>query len=226
MDSSGAGRPLAATPASGARYVTIKKMAHRWHGHPWVTAVCRAVLGPDYKVVEAGFDVPGPGAMKQPWHRDFPAPPETVLGRRLNSLAFNVTTVDVTPEMGPLEIAPGTQWDTWDGDAMFPPPQLHARYEARRTPKLPQMGDISARSALTVHRGTANVSNVARPVFVLGVDAPDGGNAAIHDLQLTRGYYEALPEELRRHFACRVVDRLAPLVQAHTIEGLLMGQMG
>src|SRR3954471_10605290 len=44
--------------------------------HPWVTAVCEAVLGPDYKIVEVGFDVPGPGAMRQPWHRDFPTPPE------------------------------------------------------------------------------------------------------------------------------------------------------
>src|SRR4051812_2815584 len=26
--------------------------------HPWVTAVCEAVLGPDYDIVELGFDVP------------------------------------------------------------------------------------------------------------------------------------------------------------------------
>lgn len=194
--------------------------------HPWVVAVCEAVLGKDYKIVEAGFDVPGPGAMRQPWHRDFASPPATLEGRRLNSLAFNLTTVDVTPDMGPLEIAPGTQWDTWEGDPMFPPPAMHARYEARRQRKMPQMGDISARSALTVHRGTANVSQLARPAFVLGVDAPDARNADKHDLQLTRDYYQALPEQLRRHLACRVLDRLEPVVQAHTIDGLLMGQMG
>jgi hypothetical protein len=148
------------------------------------------------------------------------------VGRRLNSLAFNITTVDVGEDMGPLEIAPGTQWDTWEGDPMFPGPELNGRYEARRQRKLPQMGDISARSALTVHRGTANISQVSRPVFVLGVDAPDGTNADKHDLQLTRGYYESLPEELRRHLNCRVVDELEPLYQAHTIEGLLMGQPG
>lgn len=191
--------------------------------HPWLVAVCRAVLGPDYKVVEAGFDVPGPGAMKQPWHRDFPAPPETVIGRRLNSLAFNITTVDVTEAMGPLEIAPGTQWDVFGGDAMFPDSSLYPRYEARRQRKMPRMGDMSARSALTIHRGTANVSDQSRPVFVLGVDAPDGRNAERHDLQVTAGYYASLDEEARRHLACRVVDTLTPLVQAHTIEGLLMG---
>jgi hypothetical protein len=191
--------------------------------HPWVRAVCGAVLGPDYKIVEAGFDVPGPGAMKQPWHRDFPAPPATTLGRRLNSLAFNITTVDVSADMGPLEIAPGTQWDQWEGDPMFPPPASTPRYEALRQQKMPRMGDISARSALTVHRGTANLSQQSRPVFVLGVDAPDARNAEKHDLQLTHAYAATLPAEALRHLHCRLVDTLAPISQAHTIEGLLMG---
>lgn len=192
-------------------------------GHPWVVAVCTAVLGPDYKIIEAGFDVPGPGAMKQPWHRDFPAPLETTRGRRLNSLAFNITTVDVTEDMGPFEIAPGTQWDTWEGDKMFPPPPLHGRYEALAQRKLAKMGDISARSALTIHRGTANRSALARPVFVLGVDAPDARNGEKHDLQLTRPYFDALPEHVRKHLGGRVVEVLTPITQAHTIEGLKMG---
>lgn len=194
--------------------------------HPWVTAVCRAVLGPDYKVVEAGFDIPFPGAMHQPWHRDFPAPEATLVGRRLNSLAFNITTVDVTEEIGPFEIAPGTQWDDLaGGDLMFPDKSLYPRYEARAQRKLPQVGDISARSALTIHRGTANRSQQSRPVFVLGVDAPDARNADKHDLQVTRPYWEKLPEDVRRHLTCRVVDSLENIVQAHTIEGLRMGVM-
>jgi hypothetical protein len=192
--------------------------------HPWVEAVCRAVLGPDYKVVETGFDVPGPGAMHQPWHRDFPAPEATLVGRRLNSLAFNITTVDVTEAMGPFEIAVGTQWDDLaGGDAMFPEPALYPRYRQRCQRKLPQVGDISARSALAIHRGTANVSDQERPVFVLGVDAPDARNAEKHDMQCTRAYYDALPEQVRRHLTCRVVESLEPIVQAHTIEGLKMG---
>jgi hypothetical protein len=126
--------------------------------------------------------------------------------------------------MGPFEIAPGTQWDTLEGgDPMFPSRELWPRYEARRQRKLPQMGDISARSALTIHRGTANHSNRSRPVFVLGVDAPDARNAEKHDLQLTHTYYETLAPEVRRHITCRVVERLEPIVQAHTIEGLRMG---
>jgi ectoine hydroxylase-related dioxygenase (phytanoyl-CoA dioxygenase family) len=193
--------------------------------HPWVVAVCEAVLGPDYTIVEIGFDVPGPGAQNQPWHRDFPAPEATLVGRRLNSLEFNVTTVDVSEDMGPLEIAPGTQWDepTDFAHGMFPPPSSAGRYVERRQQKMPQMGDISARSALTIHRGTANRSEKSRPVLVLGVDAPDARNADRHDLQFTRAYYETLPEELRRHLTCRVVEELEPIVQAHTIDGLVMG---
>lgn len=194
--------------------------------HPWVRAVCSAVLGPNYRIVEVGFDIPGPGAMRQPWHRDFAAPPATLVGRRLDSLAFNITTVDVREDMGPLEIAPGTQWDDWPGDPMFPPAPTWERYEERRVRKLPQMGDVSARSALTIHRGTANLSQQARPAFVLGVDAPDACNAARHDLQLTRPYFDSLPEALRSHLHCRVVEQLEPLVQAHTIAGLLMGAKG
>lgn len=194
--------------------------------HPWVVAVCEAVLGPDYKIVEIGFDVPGPGAQNQPWHRDFPSPEATLVGRRLNSLAFNVTAVDVFEDMGPFEIAPGTQWDApIDFEhGMFPPKSFYGRYEERRQQKMPQMGDISVRSALTIHRGTVNRSDKSRPVLVLGVDAPDARNADRHDLQFTKPYYETLPAELRRHLTCRVVDELEPIVQAHTIEGLVMGE--
>lgn len=193
--------------------------------HPWVAAVCEAVLGPEYRIVEIGFDVARPGAVYQPWHRDFPAPEETLIGRRLNSLAFNLTGVDVLEDMGPFEIAPGTQWDDPSEFAhgMFPPESLYPRYEQRAQRKLPRMGDISARSALTIHRGTPNRSDKSRPVLVLGVDAPGGINAERHDLQFTRSYYNALPEQVRRHLTCRIVDELEPIVQAHTIEGLVMG---
>ncbi|PWU51929.1 phytanoyl-CoA dioxygenase [Micromonospora sp. S4605] len=137
--------------------------------HPWVVAVCRAVLGPDYEIVELGFDIPFPGAAMQPWHRDFP------------------------------------------------------RYERRAVRKYPRRGDISARSALTIHRGTPNVSSLARPVLVLGVDAPGAGNASHHDMAVTRGYWASLPELVRAHLPCPVVDTLVPIRQKHTIEGLVMG---
>ena len=45
--------------------------------HPWLVAVCEAVLTKDYRIVEVGFDIPFPGAADQPWHRDFKAPDAT-----------------------------------------------------------------------------------------------------------------------------------------------------
>jgi hypothetical protein len=70
------------------------------------------------------------------------------------------------------------------------------------------MGDVSARSALAVHRCAARRSPIARPLLVLGVDAPGAGHAALHDLMVTCAYFEALPDETREHLACRVVDAL------------------
>src|SRR5688572_25691171 len=136
--------------------------------HPWVTGVCTEVLGADYQIVELGFDIPFAGAVNQPWHRDFPMPEVTRIERRLDSLAFNLTGVDTTEEMGPFEIAPGTQFDDEPDfeHGMFPPKSRYGRYVERAVRKYPQRGDISARSALTIHRGTENRSQLSRPVLV------------------------------------------------------------
>ena len=91
--------------------------------HPWVVGMCRDALGPNYQIVEIGFDTPFQGAKNQPWHRDFPSPPDTYEEKRITSLAFNLTGVDVTPDMGPFEVAVGTQYvdgRLWNHE-MFPP---------------------------------------------------------------------------------------------------------
>ncbi len=94
--------------------------------HPWVREMCEDALGPDYQIVELGFDTPFQGAKYQPWHRDFPSPPDTYIDRRITSLAFNLTGVDVTEDMGPFEVAPGTQYmdgRDWKHE-MFPPQEI------------------------------------------------------------------------------------------------------
>jgi hypothetical protein len=193
--------------------------------HPWLVGMCEAVLGPDYQIVEIGLDVPFQGARYQPWHRDFPSPRETYEGHRITSLAFNLTGVNVTPDMGPLEVAHGTQWEgglDWR-NGMFPPAGEWPRYAQRAVRKFPQAGDISCRSALTIHRGTEHKSPICRPVLVVGVDAPGAGHAALHEVMVTHDFHEALPQVARDHLVCRAVDELVPIVQKHQIEGLVMG---
>lgn len=193
--------------------------------NPWVVAMCEAALGADYEIVEIGFDTPFQGAKNQPWHRDFPSPPETYRDRRITSLAFNLTGVDVTPDMGPFEVAVGTQYvdgREWKHQ-MFPAKETWPQFAEKGVKKYPQMGDISCRSALTIHRGTAHPSPIARPVLVLGVDAPGAGHAALHDMMVTRAFHETLPAQVREHLVCRVVDELIPPTQKHDIEGLVMG---
>jgi hypothetical protein len=117
-----------------------------------------------------------------------PLPARDWRDHRITSLAFNLTGVDVTLEMGPFEIAPGTQWD--DGRAwkheMFPSGDAWPRFAERGVRKFPQMGDISCRSALTIHRGTTHRSPIARPVLVLGVGASGAGHDKLHDLMVTQ----------------------------------------
>lgn len=128
--------------------------------------------------------------------------------------------------MGPFEIAPGTQWDLPLGfeHGMFPPKHFYSRYQERAELKMPKIGDISARSALTIHRGTENHSDKSRPALVLGVDASGANNAERHDLKITKKFYETLPQNLKEHLTYRLVDKLEPIFQAHSIEGLMMGE--
>ena len=195
---------------------------------PSFVSVCEKVLGPDYQIIELGFDVPLAGAVDQPWHRDFPTPPATRDDRVLTSLAFNVTTVDVTPQMAPFEIAPGTQWD--DGDTfdhgMFPGPDATERYDRLGERRHPRRGDMSVRTGLTVHRGTANLSDRARAVLIVGVVTAELAahpDTDVHRITVTRDFHDQLPAVVRDHLRCTVVDELRPIVQQHDIEGLVMG---
>lgn len=154
-----------------------------------------------------------------------PSPPETHEHGRLTSLAFNLTAVDTTAELGPFNIAPGTQFEAGLDleHGMFSAQDRRPCFEQNSELKMPQRADISTRSALTVHRGTANRSDSARPVLVLGVDALGAGHAALHDLTVTRAFHTSLPEDVRRDLHARVVDELVPIVQKQSIEGLVMG---
>ena len=59
--------------------------------------------------------------------------------------------------------------------------------------------------------------------MVLGIDALGAGHAALYDMMVTKEYYDALPQLVREHLICRVVETLIPISQKRDIEGLVMG---
>jgi hypothetical protein len=42
-------------------------------------------------------------------------------------------------------------------------------------------------------------------------------------MMVTQEYYDGLPDLVKKHLVCRVVDALVPITQKHDIEGLVMG---
>ena len=208
--------------------------------HSAVMELSRDILGDDYQIVELGADIPLPGAPDQPPHRDFPIPEPTRLHRRLTSLCFNASTVDVTPTMGPFHIAPGTQFD--DGSdfvkEMFPVGEKKEAYNERMVPRLAKRGSVSVRSGLTLHRGSKNNDRI-RPVIILGVvSLEDRAHSATTidrpadyvapTLKMSQAYYDSLDEVLKQHLSCEIVAEttadLPPLKTPHSIEGLVMGK--
>ncbi len=208
--------------------------------NPAIVELSRHILGDDYQIVELGADIPLPGAPEQPPHRDFPMPEPTRLHRRLTSLAFNASSIDVTPELGPFNIAPGTHFD--DGSdfvkEMFPIGEKKEEYNRRMEPRFAKRGSVSARSGLTLHRGSQNNGRM-RPVLILGVVSLEDrahsrtpleldADYLAPTLKMSEAYYDRLDDSLKEHLRVEIVadttDNLPPLKTPHSIEGLVMGK--
>lgn len=208
---------------------------------PVVTALSEEMFGPDYKIVELGCDTPLPGAVNQPWHRDFPLPDATRHKRILTSIAGNASAVDVAEGMGPFQVVKGSHYDN-DGmfeEGLFPPEEDSGLYEKRMSTMYAKMGTLSIRSGLTIHRGSASsVRSTKRQVAILGIVSPEDravfkrladptGNH-VPRIRLSRQYLDTLPEELVRHLSYEVVSdteaTLPPHHTHHDFEGLKMSE--
>ncbi|MCU1431324.1 MAG: Phytanoyl-CoA dioxygenase [Actinotalea sp.] len=207
--------------------------------HPLVQELAEHLFGPQWQVVELGTDIPLPGAVNQPWHRDFPMPAATRDERRLTSFAINASTVDVVE--GPFQAVLGTQFEDgtdYEG-GMFPAEGTTADYESRMQSFYAKAGNFSIRSGLMLHRGSA-MSTAARmrPVAILGVVSPD--DRAVVDrlkdpsdphpprLRLSREAFERVDPALLPHLSveviCETADDLPPYSTAHSFEGLKMDE--
>ncbi|NMR21641.1 phytanoyl-CoA dioxygenase family protein [Cellulomonas fimi] len=207
--------------------------------HPVVGAVAEQMLGPDWRIVELGTDIPLPGAQDQPWHRDFPMPDATRNEGRLTSIAVNATAVDVVD--GPFQGVLGTHLDDsadLEG-GMFPPDSQQGHFEARMQSFHARMGNFSIRSGLMLHRGSA-MSTAARmrQVAILGITSPDDRAIVLREkdpadptpprIRMSRAYAESLDDALRSRLSLEIVaetaDELPPYRTEHSFEGLKMDQ--
>lgn len=202
--------------------------------HPYITKVSEEVLGPDYEIVELGFDEPSQGATNQPWHRDFVMSPTTRDEGRLDYLVFNVTLKDVTPDMGPFEVAPGTQFKREPEFELARGMFVHKRHypyfdEPGNTQiRMGRLGDIQARTPLTFHRGTVHTSPETRPVMVLGACSPEVPTP-VHSLPVSEEWMGKLTpiqrEFMQRHVRHEVVATLGRVATPGTdVEELMMGK--
>jgi hypothetical protein len=209
--------------------------------HPLIVDLSTRMFGKDYMIVELGCDVPLPGAVNQPWHRDFPIPDETRNGR-LTSICLNASSVDVTPDMGPFQIVPGTQFepgDDWDG-GMFPDESLYPEFDSKFEARLGTRGGVSIRSGLAVHRGSRSDNRSRlRPVAIVGIVSPedravtgyiaDPSDPHIPRVRVSQEYLDRLPKDLVPHLQYEVVadteKNLPPHFTHHTFEGLKMAEM-
>ena len=207
--------------------------------HPVVRSLAEHMFGPAWQVVELGSDIPLPGAVNQPWHRDFPMPAATRDHRRLTSFAVNASSVDVVE--GPFQAVLGTHFE--DGSdyegGMFPADEMTAAYEERMQSFYAKAGNFSVRSGLMLHRGSA-MSTAARirPVAIVGIVSPE--DRAVVDrlkdpsdpvpprLRLSQEAFDAIDADLVPHLSLEVVcetpDQLPPYRTEHTFEGLKMDE--
>ena len=207
--------------------------------HPVVTALSEHLFGPDWQIVELGCDIPLPGAEDQPWHRDFPMPTPTRDERRLTSIAVNASAVDVVD--GPFQGVPGTQFhDAPDMEGgMFPPDEQDEEFTSRMQSFFARRGNISVRSGLMLHRGSAMSTGARmRQVGILGIVSPD--DRAVVDrrrdpadpipprIRMSQEFYDTLSDELRAHISHEIVcatSESLPLYRTeHSFEGLKMDQ--
>ena len=129
-----------------------------------VMAVVEELVGADGVMCQLASDTPLAGSDYQDLHRDTQLLfPESGVETPPYQLAVNFPLVDVTPENGPMEYAPGTHMlSKADGMAKV------ASGEIPLVPAYMARGDVMIRDVRHIHRGTPNRTGAPRPMVVIG----------------------------------------------------------
>lgn len=167
-----------------------------------ILGVLDRVFAQEYVMVQLGADVPEKGSDYQETHRDYRPLFSDDVVTPLYALAVNFPLVEVTDENGPFEMARGTH--------VLPREDGIAKVDSGEIPIerfYPRPGDVSIRTPLALHRGTPNLTDIPRPMVVMGyvmhwLHTPNV------DLTVPRAYYDSLPERARQLLRCTVVDEL------------------
>jgi ectoine hydroxylase-related dioxygenase (phytanoyl-CoA dioxygenase family) len=125
-----------------------------------VLGIVRRVMGDRVVADQWGCDVPVRGSEYQGIHVDYQRPlfaeaPELALPAHMLVVSFGL--VQITPENGPIEIAPGTQ--------RMPRTEAFQAVEAAEIEMRPirlEIGDILIRHPWALHRGTPNTTDTPR----------------------------------------------------------------
>jgi ectoine hydroxylase-related dioxygenase (phytanoyl-CoA dioxygenase family) len=137
-------------------------------------------------------DTPVRGSEYQDWHRDTPPLFDGVGETPSFQLAVNFPLVDVNDDNGPLETTRGTHRMSRE-DALAG--QANGVYPAERVPM--QLGDVMIRDVRSLHRGTPNLTDVPRPMVVIGYSRAWYFRPEVQ-IQVPRAVFAALPPRAQR----------------------------
>jgi len=157
-----------------------------------VLALVERVAGADPVMCQLASDTPLFGSTYQDWHRDTPSLFDDAPETPSFQLALNFPLVDVTLQNGALETTRGTH-------RMSGAQALQALQDGRcPSERMPmRLGDAVLRDVRCLHRGTPNLTQVARPMVVIGYSRAWYLRPEVH-IDVPRATYAALPARAQR----------------------------
>lgn len=160
-----------------------------------VVSLVQRILGPDCVAGVYSSGVNLPGTDYQPVHQDEPGelyPEAPGIAIPPYEFTVNIPLVNVTEELGPMELWPATHW--------APNPQMMEQVASKmRSYKaiMPE-GSVLIRDLRVWHRGTPNRSNQPRTMLGVAYTRPWFRYYNVPQISIPAAAWETLPERERR----------------------------